>query len=387
MRTTAEILGTLIGFDTVSERSNLAIIAWIEDFLRAHGFDCHRVGDASGEKAGLFAQVGPCGDGGLLLSAHCDVVPVEGQAWSRDPFRMSREGGRLYGRGTTDMKGFLACALNAAARAAAGALERPLKLAVSYDEEIGCVGIRDMIGHMRPAIGLAGACVVGEPTSMRVAVGHKGKLFARATCHGTPGHTAMAPEFLNALHLATDLVASLRALQARLAREGPADPAYSIPYSTVHVASVHGGVAANIVPEHASVDFEIRHLPQVDPQSILDEVRGAIGTICAACADRFPRARIDLDILKAYPGLETDADHPFVRSVLECTPAREITKVAYGTEAGYFSALGIPTVVCGPGDMDQGHKPDEFIEIAQLDACDAMLDALIARVCRHGASM
>ncbi|MCC0016495.1 MAG: acetylornithine deacetylase [Rhodobiaceae bacterium] len=382
MTSTREILEALIGFASVSTDSNLDIIGWIEDFLQRGGFDCHRVGDATGLKAGIYAVAGPKGPGGLLLSAHSDVVPVEGQNWTRKPFRLTEDDGLLYGRGTTDMKGFLACALAAAAQAAGTPLKKPLKLAISYDEEIGCVGIADMIASLEPGIGLPECCIVGEPTSMRAAIGHKGKVFLRATCHGTPGHTAMAPDFLNALHLAADFISALRDIQTRIEKSGPRDPAYAIPYSTVHAARLAGGVALNIVPERAVLDFEVRHLASHDPRTIIADIEAAAEAIAAPHRARFPDARIEVEVVKSYPGLDTPADHPFVATVCDAAGGVETTKVAYGTEAGYFAGLGIPTVVCGPGDMDQGHKPDEFVAVSQLAACDAMLARLIEKVCR-----
>ncbi|MFN0262796.1 acetylornithine deacetylase [Tepidamorphus sp. 3E244] len=381
MRESRDILEKLIAFPTVSERSNHDIIAWVEELLSGAGFTCRRVESLSGEKSGLYATLGPEGPGGLLMSSHSDVVPVEGQAWTRDAFEMIEDDGKLYGRGTTDMKGFLACSLAAALRHADRPLKTPLKLSVSYDEEIGCVGIREMNGDLEPSIGLPDCCIVGEPTSLAVATGHKGKLFLRATCRGTPGHTAMAPDFLNALHLATDLVTGLRGMQEKFATSGARDEGYEVPYTTIHVAKIAGGIAANIVPEHALVEFEVRHLAADDPRQIVSDLRKLADAIAAPHRARFPAAAVEIEELKSYPGLDIDRDHEFVATVLDASHGAKTTKVAYGTEAGFFSALGIPTVVCGPGNMDQGHRPDEFIARSQLDACDAMLDALIARVC------
>ncbi|MEZ5877479.1 MAG: acetylornithine deacetylase [Tepidamorphaceae bacterium] len=379
---TRDILESLIGFASVSSESNHDIIGWIGDFLSRHGYECHRVPDATGTKAGIFAAIGPKGPGGLLLSSHSDVVPVTGQNWTCDAFRMSEADGRLYGRGTTDMKGYLACSLAAAAKAGKAGLKKPLKLAISYDEEVGCIGIRDMIGALEPSIGLPECCVVGEPTSMQVANGHKGKVFLRATCRGTPGHSAMAPDFLNALHLAADFINALRKVQVDIAAGDIRDDDYDVSYSTVHAGRMEGGFALNIVPETATVDFEIRHLAGHDPVDILAAIEAAAETIVSPLRARFASAAIEIEEVKSYPGLDTPAGDPFVALACECAGVRETLKVAYGTEAGYFSALGIPTVVCGPGNMDQGHKPDEFVAISQLDACNAMLDKLIGKVCK-----
>lgn len=372
MTTSLEILDRLVGFDTVSARSNLPLIAYVEDFLKSRGFAVTRVPDPEQDKAGLFASIGPTG-AGILLSAHTDVVPVEGQTWTRDPFRLTIEGDRLYGRGTTDMKGFLAAMLACADKAARRELREPLKLAISYDEEIGCVGIAKMIDALPSAIGLPRACIVGEPTSMQVAVGHKGKSAIRAICHGEAGHSALAPRFTNALHLAADLVAGLRALQDDLATHGAQDDSYAIPYSTVHVGKLSGGTALNIVPDRAELLFEFRHLAADAPDSLMARIRALADDIATTHG-----AAITLEQVTAYPGLDTPADAEVTRLVQRLARNQTLTKVAFGTEAGFFDALGIPTVVCGPGDMEaQGHKPDEYLLHSQLDACDSMLDSVL----------
>ena len=375
MTGTLDILDRLVSFDTVSARPNRALIDYVEDFLKTRGFAVTRVPAPEGDKAGLFASIGPAG-AGLLLSAHSDVVPVEGQDWSRDPFRLTQEGDRLYGRGTTDMKGFLAAMLALADTAARQSLREPLKLAISYDEEIGCVGIARMIDALEPAIGRPRACLVGEPTQMQVATGHKGKQALRAVCHGQSGHSAMAPRFVNALHLATDFVQALRAIQSDLAAEGARDNGYSVPYSTVHVGRMAGGTALNIVPDHAELDFEFRHLAADAPEEVLRRIEAAAERVATACGR--PEAGITLDRLAGYPGLDTPPDAEIVRQVQAALGTEETTKVAFGTEAGYFDGLGIPTVVCGPGSMDgQGHKPDEYVTEGQLAACDSMLARLL----------
>lgn len=373
MSDTLDILDRLIGFDTVSARSNLALIAHVEDFLTTRGFAVTRVPDPDQDKAGLFASIGPDG-AGVLLSAHTDVVPIEGQNWTRDPFRLTDEGERLYGRGTTDMKGFLAAMLACADRAAHRTLREPLKLALSYDEEIGCVGIARMIDALEPAIGRPRACIVGEPTSMRVATGHKGKQALRAIFPGEAGHSALAPRFTNALHLAAEFVLGLRDMQDDLAENGAQDAGYAVPYSTVHAGRLTGGTALNIVPDRAELIFEFRHLAADPPESLL----ARIGSLAAEIASRHGTGSITLDQIAAYPGLDTPADAVVTRLVQRLARNEAPTKVAFGTEAGFFDARGIPTVVCGPGDMEgQGHKADEYVERSQLAACDSMLDALL----------
>jgi len=379
MAKTLENLERLIAFPTVSSQSNLAIIDYIQDYLTTLGFEVHRIADQSGQKAGLFARIGPSERAGILLSGHTDVVPTTGQNWTADPFKMTVSNGRAYGRGTTDMKGYLASVLALAERASKATLKEPLKLAFSYDEEIGCVGISSMIGHLTDTIGVPCCCFVGEPTLMEVAIGHKGKAALRATCHGMAGHSALAPTFLNALHLATDFVTELRELQDWYAREGLQDSAYSVPYSTLHVGKMSGGVALNMVPENAVIEFECRHLATDNPDDILARILSAAQKVSALHQVQFPTAQIEVHQHTAYPALATDAQSEVVKYAQRLARATGTTKVAFGTEAGYFSErLGIPTIVCGPGSMDgQGHQPDEYIALAQLAACDAMFDRLL----------
>ncbi len=373
MTLTLETLEKLIGFNSVSARSNLDIIAFIEDFLQNRGFRLTRIPDASGQKAGLFAEIGPS-EGGVLLSGHTDVVPTEGQNWTKDPFRLSREEDRVYGRGTTDMKGYLAAMLTVADAAASRDLKEPLKLVFSYDEEIGCVGIQHMLPALKPLLGAPRMCLVGEPTEMQVAVGHKGKAAIRARCFGQNGHSALAPMFVNALHLATDFVAELRHIQAEYAQNGSQDAAYSIPYTTLHVGKLSGGMALNIVPDSAEVVFEYRHLAADDPEDIMDRIARAAEAIARKYRPDFAQADIVLDRYNAYPGLDVSQDARIAGIAQRLAENQSITKVAFGTEAGFFSNLGIETVVCGPGSMaGQGHKPDEYITLDQLDACDRML--------------
>jgi len=382
---TVEILDRLISYPTVSSDSNLEMIDWIEGFLSDRGYACHRVTDPTGKKAGLFASTGPKGDGGIMLSAHTDVVPVDEQTWSSDPFRMTHRCGRLHGRGTCDMKGFLACMMAVADKAAGRTLREPLKLSISYDEEIGCVGINHMIGQLAPTIGLPRYCIVGEPTDMTLVTGHKGKSTMRATCRGTAGHSSLAPQFLNALHLAIDLMGSIRTLQDDHRKTGPQDQAYSVPYSTLHVGKLEGGAALNMVPETAVVDFELRHLAMDPAGPILDILRDAAERIVADARKQHPEANIEITAMSSYPGLETPEDSEIVTWISQFMDVPEGTapetgKVRFGTEAGCFARLGVPSVVCGPGSILQAHKPDEFIALSELERCDAMLGSVLGSI-------
>jgi acetylornithine deacetylase len=376
-----KILARLLAFDTVSSNANRALIDYVQALLAGHGIASVLVPDTTGTKANLYATVGPDGPGGVMLSGHTDVVPVEGQAWTVPPFAATERDGRIYGRGAADMKGFVACAIAAMIEASRRPLRVPLHLALSYDEEIGCMGVRSLIDLLAAAPHRPRFCIVGEPTSMQVATGHKGKIALRATFTGREGHSALAPMALNALHLAADFVGIVRALQAEVASTGLKDGDYDVPYTTLHVGKLSGGVQVNIVPNHAVADFEIRSLAGEDTDVLIATLQDRADAMLAPLRAEFPEAAIVIDRQWDYPGLGTPTDAEVVRFVKGLTGANGTIKVAFGTEGGLFDArLGIPTVICGPGSMAQGHKPDEFVAVEQLDRCEAMLAALIHRL-------
>ena len=378
---TADILARLIGFDTTSSKPNRALMDWVQDLLGSAGIAAQIIPDASGGKANLFATIGPQDRPGVMLSGHTDVVPVEGQVWTRPPFQLTEAEGRYYGRGTTDMKGFVACALAAALAAAQRPLATPLHLALSYDEEVGCLGVASLIDLLAQAPHRPAMCIVGEPTGMQVATGHKGKIALRATCTGREGHSALAPMALNALHLGADFLGALRRLQDEVAQTGLTDGDYDVPYTTLHVGKMQGGVQVNIVPNSCTLDFEIRNLAGDDPQLLIDRLRAEAERIIAPLTAAFPEAAITIVRLWDYPGLGTPSSAPVVQFVKSLTGANGTMKVAFGTEGGLFSTrLGIPTVICGPGSMAQGHKPDEWVSQEQIARCEAMLAALLDRL-------
>ena len=378
------ILERLIAFDTVSDRPNRALMDWVAGLLAQAGIEAVLIPDEGGGKANLFATVGPAGVGGVMLSGHTDVVPVEGQAWTYPPFELTEDQGRYYGRGTADMKGFVACAIACVLGAARQELRVPLHLALSYDEEIGCMGVRSMIEMLEGAPVRPRMCIVGEPTGMAVATGHKGKVALRATCVGREGHSALAPLALNALHLAADFVGVLRGVQARVAAQGMRDGDYDVPYTTLHVGKLNGGVQVNIVPQMAVADWEIRSLAGEDVAGLIEEVRAGCEVVVAPLRVEFPEAAIRIERLWEYPGLGTATDADVVHFAKGLTGANGTIKVAFGTEGGLFDArLGVPTVICGPGSMAQGHKPDEFVSVEQMARCEAMLAALVA-TCEAG---
>ena len=381
MTDTTEILKDLIAFATVSRDPNRALIDYCAERLDAVGVACQIIESPAGEKANLYATIGPQDQAGVMLSGHTDVVPVDGQDWTKPPFEATFADDRIYGRGAADMKGFVASALAASIAAADMPLKSPLHLAFSYDEEIGCVGVRSVIEMLHHAPIRPAMCIVGEPTHMAIATGHKGKTAIEATCIGAEGHSALAPQAVNAIHLACDLIAEIRNLQDTIVENGHRDAAYDIPYTTLHAGIIHSGVALNIVPNHAQVKFEIRNLAGDDPAEILSRLKAAIAPFISLAQAKAPQADIQFDIYNTYPGLETPLDDAVVDLVASLTGGNTRIKVAFGTEGGLFSRdLGVPTVVCGPGSMDQGHKPDEFVSLDQLAACDAMLAALNTRL-------
>ena len=371
MTNSLAILHRLISFDTVSHRSNLSLINYVEDYLRARNFRLHKIEDSKQDKAALYAEIGPQTEGGILLSAHSDVVPVADQEWSKPPFQLTRVGERLYGRGTTDMKGFLSEIMALADRAHGMTLRAPLKLLISYDEEIGCLGMRHIQNHLPPILGNPELAIVGEPTEMQVAIGHKGKRAYHVDVTGQSGHSALAPNFVSALHIAVDFVKELRAMQTEISQFGHRDEHYAIPYSTIHVGTLNSGSALNIVPDKAELKIEIRHVAEDDPNSIENRFQ----EIAEILMQPYPNiAKIQLHCEASYPGLAIPIHDPAV-ALTQKWSGEKTCKVTFGTEAGFLSELGVPTVVCGPGSMtDQGHKPDESISMEELLKCSRMLE-------------
>ena len=378
---TLDYLEKLLSFDTTSAHSNSELITWVQSELLAMGAIVKIIPNEDGSKAKLFATLGPKDIGGVMLSGHTDVVPVTGQDWTVPAFSMTRRDGKVFGRGTTDMKGFIASMMTAAREASVQNLKTPLHLALSYDEEVGCIGVRSMIDMLNNAPIRPQMCIVGEPTGLLVATGHKGKIAARAKCIGCAGHSALAPFAVNALYLANDFITKLRKVQETLRLGATQDHDYDVPYTTLHVGRIKGGGALNIVPHLCELDFEIRNLAQDDAAEILNNLTQAAKSIALEAQNIASEANIEIEVFNTYPGLDTASNEPVVGFVKSLTGANSTIKVAYGTEGGLFDQrLGVPTVVCGPGDMAQGHKPDEFITETQLSACDAMLDNLIQRL-------
>lgn len=369
---TEDWLVRLLRFPSISAAGNLDLIAMIEAAFS--GAACWRFPDVTGQKSALLLRIGPDVAGGLMLSGHLDVVPVLGQNWTYPPFEATFAGGRIYGRGSADMKGFVAASI--AAALGAGPLDRPLWLALSCDEEIGCVGVRPMLAAMAQ-LGIAtDLIIVGEPTQMQIGLGHKGKVAFSVTATGVSGHSAEAPLALNALHILADFMAALRGMQDDLAT-GAAGP-YSIPYPTVHVGRINGGGAVNLVPNAAEMGFELRFTG--DPDALLARIYAAAAQVIAPYRARFSDADLVLTQTNAYPAFAID---PAQLSDFTAIWPHTTCHLSYGTEAGLFAqSIPAPVVICGPGNMAQGHREDEYIDTAQLAACDDMLRRAIKQYCQ-----
>lgn len=377
-----DILSRLIEFETVSASSNLDIIEYIEDLLSMSGVVARRVLSADGAKSSLLATIGDPAQPGVVLSAHTDVVPAAGQAWSVPAFRATCKDGRIYGRGATDMKGFLATVLAHVPAFVAAGGACPLHLAFSYDEEVGCKGAPDLVAALVQSVAPPALALVGEPTRMRVVRAHKGKVARRLTITGRGGHSAMPHRAANAVEAAAALAVGLRAL-ARTEAAGSGDPAFDPPYTSVHVGSLHGGTALNLVPDSASLEYEIRYLPGSDPAPLSAAIHALIAAERESLRAQADEADILSTDLSAYPALDTPADSAAARVVAELAQdTASPTTVAFGTEAGLYAAAGIPTLVCGPGDMARGHKADEWIGLDELAAATAMMDRLAQRLRR-----
>ena len=375
------ILEKLISFPTVSKDSNLALTEYVQRFLGELGIQPSVVYNEEKTKANLWATIGPTNMGGVALSAHTDVVPVVGQNWSSDPFELARRDSKLYGRGTADMKGFIACCLAMAARVDQSRLKSPIHFAFSYDEEIGCIGVRRLLDMLKTLPFRPRFCIVGEPTMLQVVTAHKGKLGFRVTAHGLEAHSSLAPIGVNAIYMACDLIAEIRHIQDDLAAHGARDGEYEVAYTTLHVGKMSGGVAMNIVPNDASFDFEIRYLPEDDQHAIVARIKQSAKDVAKRYAHVFADARFVFSDLQSYPALDTPVDSEVVNFVRALTGGNSTGKITFGTEGGLFrQELGIPAVVCGPGNIAVAHKPDEYVSEEQMRLCDDMLGRLVERL-------
>jgi acetylornithine deacetylase len=366
----------------VSRDSNLALIHFVRDALEPFGADIRLTYDDDKHKANLFATLGPRGSGGIALSGHTDVVPTEGQDWTTDPFHVVERDGRLHGRGTSDMKGFIACVLAALPAFVERGLETPLHLAFSYDEEVGCLGVGRLISDLQRAGVRPRSCIVGEPTEMKPVIAHKGKKGYRCTVRGLAGHSAYAPHGVNAVEYAAEAIAFLKGLERRHAGKGPYDRGFDVAHTTIHTGVIRGGTALNVIPHECCFDFEFRHLPGDDPDRILEELKDYLGNqLEPEMRAVHTGAGFTIEPLSAIPVLDTGPESEIVALAQELSDSTEIGKVSFGTEASQFHQAGIPTVVCGPGSILQAHKPNEYVTLDQIERCDRFLARLADRIC------
>ena len=378
-----QILARLIAFDTTSTTSNMQLIDFVRNLLNEQAIASQLVHNDDHSRANLYATIGPDNVGGVMLSGHTDVVPTTGQDWNSNPYQMLSDDQLLIGRGACDMKGFIACVLAALPQISAGSLQTPIHLAFSYDEEIGCVGAKRLVETMagfevKPRIGL-----IGEPTDMAMVLGHKGKVSYRVTVTGLSCHSAYISSGVNAVEYAAELIAFIRAMNTRVQQQ-QLDQSYSVPHSTFHVGNITGGTALNIVPRQCQFEFEIRNLPQQDIETLVHDIKHyANDVLLSDMRGRYPDAAIEFDELSYYPGLHTDPASTVIAYTRAINPVDRIgDNVSFGTEAGLFDDIGINCLVCGPGSIDQAHKPDEFVKREQLAYCDQMIENLVHR-CRE----
>jgi len=373
-------LERLVGFDTTSRNSNLELIETVRDHLKRLGVQAWLAHNADRSKANLFATL-PAADGnvegGVVLSGHTDVVPVDGQDWSSDPFTLIEKNGVLQGRGSADMKGFIASALALAPEFLAMPRKKPIHFAFSYDEEVGCAGAPVMLAELKERGIRPEGCVVGEPTGMKVVVAHKGINLFRCRVHGKAAHSSLTPRGCNAIEYAALLICRIRELADALKAKGPYDECFDVPFSTMTTNQIHGGIAVNTIPESCEFLYEFRNLPGVSPADIQADVERYVrDDLLPRMRAEYAQADIQIQTGAAAPALEASEQAAITELVRGLTQDRATRKVAYGTEAGLFQRVGIPTVVCGPGHIEQAHKPDEFVALDQLEACDRFLRQL-----------
>jgi acetylornithine deacetylase len=371
----------LIGFNTVSRDSNLGLIEWVRDYLRGFGAVTRLTYDASGKKANLFATLGDSKKPGLILSGHTDVVPVDGQAWDTDPFLCTERDGKLFARGSADMKGFIGIILAQAPKFVAALndnrLDAPLHYSLSYDEEVGCLGVRGLIrdleeNNIRPA-----GCVVGEPTSMQPIIAHKGTHRFRCTVRGREAHSSYVTHGVNAIEYAARLVVFIRQIAERLAQNETRDYGFTVPYSTLSTGTIHGGIAANVIPKECVFQFDMRTLPLTSPEALYQEIRSHAQSLSGEMHKVDQESGIDLEWVSQTVGLAAAETDAIVQWAKQLSGNTGVGKVSYGTEAGLFQKMGVPAVICGPGDIAQAHRPNEFVALEQLAQCEKFMDRIL----------
>ena len=380
---TWDMIQRLIAFDTTSRESNLGLIEWVRDWLRNYGIESHLTYDATGKKANLFATIGGGARPGIVLSGHTDVVPVDGQAWDSDPFKAKLDGDRIYARGAADMKSYIAVALAHTPKFAAAKLQAPIHFALSYDEEVGCIGVRglleDLARHdIRPA-----GCIVGEPTSMQPVIAHKGMRTFKCRVHGKEAHSSLTTQGVNAIEYAAKLIVYVRQLAERMRDLEARDYTFDVPFTTLQTGLISGGTAPNIVPRECQFHFEFRYLPGANPDALESEIRAYAETVLEPEMRKVdPGVGIRIETKSRIPGLSTAEDEQIAALAQQLARTERTRKVAYATEAGLFQQAGIPSIICGPGSIEQAHKPNEFITLEQVALCESFMERLTAEMSR-----
>ena len=371
----------LIAFKTVSRDSNLGLIEWVRDYLRTMGAKTRLTHDATGKKANLFATLGDSNKPGLILSGHSDVVPVDGQNWDTDPFVATERDGKLFARGSADMKGFIGIVLAQAPRFVAALnenrLDAPLHYALSYDEEVGCLGVRSLIRDLEENSIRPAGCVVGEPTSMQPIVAHKGTHRFRCCVHGRESHSSYVTHGVNAIEYAARLVVYIRQIADRLAQIETRDYGFTVPYSTLSTGLIQGGIAANVIPKECIFHFDMRTLPNASAEGLYQEIRTYAEALAREMQLTDASSGIDLKWMSQTAGLAASETDAIVQWAMRLSNQHRVGKVSYGTEAGLFQKMGVPSVICGPGDIAQAHSPNEFVALEQLAQCEAFVNRII----------
>jgi acetylornithine deacetylase len=379
--TSEQILAKLISFDTTSRNSNIPLIVWVEDYLDQFGVPHLRVDYEKGRKTNLFATIGPDIAGGIVLSGHTDVVPVDGQDWSSDPFTLIERDQHLFGRGTADMKGFIAVALALVPEFLKLDLRVPLHLAFSCDEEVGCKGVRPLVDYLKHSAKKPSAAIIGEPTSMQVVNGHKSAVRFSTEVTGHESHSALTDQGVNAIMVAGEIIHEISKIREDLIAMGDPTGRFNPPYSTIHIGVISGGTANNIVPKTCSFNWETRLLPGFDATFVPNRLQDVARKLEPAMKAISPQAGIVVEQANTVPGLAAEKDSAAEELALHCSHTNSTHTVSYCTEAGLFQQAGIAAVVCGPGSIEQAHKPDEFIAISELRKCEVFLRRLAQRCC------
>lgn len=375
------MLAHLVSFDTTSRDGNIPLIEFVEDYLDRWNVPHFRIDYEAGKKTNLFATIGPDVAGGIVLSGHTDVVPVDGQPWTSNPFELTGKGdGKLYGRGTCDMKGFIAACLTRVPNFVNAPLKTPIHLAFSCDEEVGCKGVRPLVAHIRDHLPKPRAVIVGEPTSMRVVNGHKSAVTFNTEVHGHEAHSSLTHHGVNAVMIAGELIAEINRMRKEIEARGDKSHRFDPPYSTVHIGTIVGGTAKNIIPRRCAFAWETRLLPGADPEEVPTRFEAFARTLEPAMKAVAPDTGIVNLKVNTVPALAPEDRSPAELLALHLTKTNDTYAVSYCTEAGLFQEIGLPAVVCGPGSIEQAHKPDEWVEVSELRKCEAFLDGLMANL-------